>query len=172
MRTLVHLIGICALLAAGGTGAAELYKWVDENGITNYSNESPPRGAKATPLNTDDRISVYSPDPAVLEAIEAQRNRRTAPPPVVAAPPVPPPGSAPPPPPARTQALPQDPCLSGNDPRCSAVTIYDSSPIFVGRQRTPVPVVVVPPPPPPKPPPVYNMPRRATPSTGREFSPQ
>jgi hypothetical protein len=46
---------------------AEVYKWVDKNGVTNYSAE-PPKDAKAARKVdvVEDRISVYPPDAAVI----------------------------------------------------------------------------------------------------------
>jgi hypothetical protein len=151
MRTLVHLVFISgmAAAAAAAAGSAELYKWVDERGITNYSSDPPPKGRAAKPI-ADDRVSTYTPDQAVTEAIEAERTRRTAPrpaAPLAVAPPPPPPGSAPPPAsaPARAQGIPSstaiapyDPCLVGGDPNCSVTTIYDGSPVFQNRTRAPV----------------------------------
>lgn len=142
MRTLVYLIGIGAMVIAGATGAAELYKWVDERGVTNYSSDPPPKGRTAKPI-AEDLVSVYTPEPAVTQAIEAERHRRTARPPAPAATVTPPP----PPAPAATaggviappvKTAPYDPCLTGNDPNCYAPTIYDTSPVFVGRRRPPV----------------------------------
>ena len=145
-------IGIAAagaMLLALPAVSAELYKWIDENGVTTYSSEPPPRGRKATKVEAEDRISTYTPDPAVTQALEAERNRRTNPPPpapIVVAPLPPPPGSAPPPPPpvlsppvtSGVRTAPFDPCLTGSDPNCFATGVYDSSPVFIGRQRAPV----------------------------------
>lgn len=139
-----------AMLIAWPAVSAEVYKWVDEHGVTTYSNEPPPRGRKATKVEADDRMSTYTPDPAVTQALEAERNRRASPPPpapIVVAPLPPPPGSAPPPPAPPVQAAPVtsgvrtapfDPCLTGSDPNCFATGIYDASPVFIGRQRAPV----------------------------------
>ena len=197
MRTLIHLIAIGVMLVSGSAGAAELYKWVDERGVTNYSSDPPPKGRTAKPI-AEDLVSVYTPEAAVTQAIEAERHRRTAPPPAPAAqvtlpPPVSAPGGVIAPPVAR--AVPYDPCLTGNDPNCYAPTIYDSSPVFVGRQRPPIlhqpqlpagaiagnvtgTTGVTPglsgmtPPVAPAPAPRGNMPRRPTSSTWREFSAQ
>jgi hypothetical protein len=66
-------IALFAILAAM-PGSAQLYKWVDERGVTNYSNQPPsdPKTAKnARPV--EDRLSVYSPDPALAQAIDDDR---------------------------------------------------------------------------------------------------
>ena len=50
---------ILALASAAPLARAEIYKWVDENGVTNYSN-TPPASRKATTRvqPVEDRISV------------------------------------------------------------------------------------------------------------------
>ncbi len=71
--------------------AAELYRWVDEKGVTNYSTQQPTEGKSvgkaATVPNT---ISVYTPDKDLLERVEAARHRAIEaeknPPPVQRAP--------------------------------------------------------------------------------------
>jgi uncharacterized protein DUF4124 len=51
---------------------AQVYKWVDERGVTNYSSEPPAdRKAGLKPATVADRISVYAPEPAVQRAISA-----------------------------------------------------------------------------------------------------
>jgi hypothetical protein len=54
--------------------AAQLYKWVDERGVTNYSNEPPADpGAAKKLMPVEGNLSVYSPDRALTRAIEADR---------------------------------------------------------------------------------------------------
>src|SRR5262245_43483113 len=69
------LITVLALLGATApASAAQLYKWVDERGVTNYSNQPPadPKAAgKVAPV--EGNLSVYSPDPALLQAVAANR---------------------------------------------------------------------------------------------------
>src|SRR5262245_23899908 len=62
MRFALYLL---ALLAAA-PAQAELYKWVDAKGVTNYS--SAPPTAKAKPTVVEDRVSVIPADPAWKEA--------------------------------------------------------------------------------------------------------
>ena len=82
-------IALTVLLFAGTSAvSAELYKWVDEKGVTNYSNEPPPKGANATPLNVDDRLSVYTPDEATTRSMERARERLARPPQAVPGPPL------------------------------------------------------------------------------------
>ncbi len=66
----------CAAIFSIAPAAAELYKWVDERGVTNYSGEPP---ASATPANkltrVENKISVYTPDDGVMQAVKAVRER-------------------------------------------------------------------------------------------------
>lgn len=57
---------------------AQIYKWVDENGVTNYSGTPPAAKAAAAKSTTavDDRISVYAPEPGVQRAIGANAANR------------------------------------------------------------------------------------------------
>jgi hypothetical protein len=67
-----------AILAFAAAAAAPLhaqtYKWVDENGVTNYSN-TPPPGNVATTRLVPARVSVVESDPALAEAAAAVRAR-------------------------------------------------------------------------------------------------
>jgi hypothetical protein len=125
-----------AMLASGLACAGELYKWVDENGVVNYSNTPPPKTKGGKPATViEDRTSVYTPDKSVQEALERARQRPVAPQPPVAS--ASPPGGgviAAPPPPAPPAAY--DPCRVPGDPNCQAL-IYDGSPVFSGRRRPP-----------------------------------
>jgi hypothetical protein len=49
VRALVYAIFFLALPAA----AADVYRWVDEKGTVHYSNEAPPRSAKATKVDIE-----------------------------------------------------------------------------------------------------------------------
>ena len=66
----------CALpiFLAAVPASAQVYKWVDERGVTNYSNQPPadPEAVKKLGL-VEDRISVYTPDRALTQAVEAFR---------------------------------------------------------------------------------------------------
>lgn len=65
----------CAAIFSIAPAAAELYKWVDERGVTNYSSE-PPSSAAATKLTrVENKISVYTPDDGTLQAVKAVRER-------------------------------------------------------------------------------------------------
>ena len=136
------LSALALLLASGSVAGAELYKWVDENGVVNYSNTPPPKTAKGKPPTiVEDTVSVYTPDQAVIDEIERKKQKGTqAPPPAPAA-------VAPQPPRAASTLAPPpvvsyDPCANPNDRNCAGV-IYDSSPVFHGRRR-PLPPLVQP----------------------------
>ena len=56
---------LIVLALAAPLAAAQTYKWVDENGVTNYSNRPPPAsGAKFVVRNVEDRLSVVPSEPA------------------------------------------------------------------------------------------------------------
>ncbi|HLX81522.1 MAG TPA: DUF4124 domain-containing protein [Burkholderiales bacterium] len=65
---------ILLILAAAAPAAAESYKWVDDNGVVNYSNTPPPeKFAKAK--RVVDRISVMPSDPSLGAAVAAMNAR-------------------------------------------------------------------------------------------------
>jgi len=65
------LIALVAILASA-PASAQVYKWLDERGVTNYSNQPPTDAAKKVAI-VEDKISVYTPDKALMQAIEAAR---------------------------------------------------------------------------------------------------
>jgi hypothetical protein len=70
-----RLLAFAAILYVA-PASAELYKWIDERGITNYSGEPPPAAATANKLSrVENKISVYTPDDGVLQATKAVRER-------------------------------------------------------------------------------------------------
>jgi uncharacterized protein DUF4124 len=66
----------CVVLLGAATPAqsAQLYKWVDERGVTNYSNQPPadPDAVKKL-APVEGNLSVYSPDRTLAQATEAFR---------------------------------------------------------------------------------------------------
>ena len=77
MRTTIQLIFLLTVaLAATAPASAALYKWVDERGVTNYSNE-PPSDPQALQKmgRIENRMSSYTPDQRTLKATEIMRNR-------------------------------------------------------------------------------------------------
>ncbi len=68
------LITALAMLACAPSSAAQLYKWVDERGVTNYSNQPPDDPNSARNVGSvEGNLSVYSPDPALTRAVAAFR---------------------------------------------------------------------------------------------------
>jgi hypothetical protein len=78
MRASIPLLGLLAAFAALTASAvfADVYKWVDENGKTHYSDQAPQKGAKLRPI--EDRLSLYSPEPSVARALQAGGARNPA----------------------------------------------------------------------------------------------
>jgi len=63
-------LAILLLALAAPAIQAETFKWVDEKGVTNYSNKLPPPGKAAKSLQTvEDRISTYETDPSLIRAM-------------------------------------------------------------------------------------------------------
>ena len=56
------------LVAAAPAHAEQLYKWVDANGVTNYSSTPPAAKTKAKATVIEDRVSVIPSDPSWKEA--------------------------------------------------------------------------------------------------------
>ena len=77
MRTVIQLLIFSAAIWATVPASAELYKWVDERGVTNYSNAPPPAAATANKLTrVENKISVYTPDESFMQAVKAWREGR------------------------------------------------------------------------------------------------
>lgn len=70
-RDIAKFIAAAAFAASTPASAQQLYKWVDERGVTNYSNQPPsdPRTVRNV-RPVEDRLSVYSPDQGLVQAIE------------------------------------------------------------------------------------------------------
>jgi len=120
LRNLAELVTVLVAVLAATGAAAELYKWVDERGVVNYSDQPPADPKTASKLTTvEDRVSVYTPDKALMQALEAERRgapgkgdarfeaERPARPFVALL------G-------ARTPQLPSDPCLDASRIECGA----------------------------------------------------
>lgn len=79
MRTPIQLLIAFVAGAAALPAHAQIYKWVDERGVTNYSSQPPadPKAVRKLGL-VENRLSVYTPDHALVQAIEAlhQRNNQ------------------------------------------------------------------------------------------------
>jgi Domain of unknown function (DUF4124) len=70
---MLRLLALCLLLCAAAPLGAQTYKWVDENGVVNYSNAPPPGAAGATANAVEDRVSTIPSDPSLGPAIAAMR---------------------------------------------------------------------------------------------------
>jgi len=71
------LIMLFVATFAASAASAELYKWIDERGVVNYSDQPPLDPKAASKLATvEDRISVYTPDQALTQAIESRRQQQ------------------------------------------------------------------------------------------------
>lgn len=71
-RILLVAVGLLPLASV----SAQIYKWVDEHGVTNYSNHRPAQAVKGDRIGiVKNRISVYSPDPHLSQAVDEFRMR-------------------------------------------------------------------------------------------------
>lgn len=70
LRYRMMLTGMCGVITIfGGTVySAEMYKWVDENGVTQFSQTPPPGKSDVQTLN----VKVIQADPAAAEKLKAQ----------------------------------------------------------------------------------------------------
>jgi len=76
LRVVTALLASVFAFAAATTASAQVYKWVDERGQVNYSNQlpaDPKLTARAAVI--EDRVSFYTPDLALINEIEANRER-------------------------------------------------------------------------------------------------
>jgi hypothetical protein len=76
MRLRIQLVSVLMVILVAAPASAQMYKWVDENGVTNYASK-PPSPSKAAKkfVTVADRISVYTPESAVTRALEAGASR-------------------------------------------------------------------------------------------------
>lgn len=82
LRSAVVLFVLCTLtgFAAGAAEAQQVYRWVDENGVVNFSDRAPPDAAEAgvsTLTLEDSRSAAYDPEQDVFN-IEATAERTQA----------------------------------------------------------------------------------------------
>ena len=118
---------LCALMLPG-IASAQVYRWTDERGVTNYSNKPPAKSAKNV-STVQDNLSVYRQDAETLEMVKRMRERRNADPDSylrerrmreqVLVPAVP------------TVAA-YDPCLAGDAANCPAQAVYYGEPGVFG----------------------------------------
>ena len=76
LHVVTALLASVFAFAAATTASAQVYKWVDERGQVNYSNQLPADAKLAAKAATiEDRVSFYTPDLALVNEIEANRER-------------------------------------------------------------------------------------------------
>ena len=77
MRTLIPtIVTLAAMLSYPAAQAEDVYKWVDANGVTNYSGAPPANWKEGSKLDVvAQRVSVYAPDAALQRAQAAARAR-------------------------------------------------------------------------------------------------
>jgi hypothetical protein len=75
VRSATALLAVAALgLASVPAANAQIFKWVDERGVVNYSNEPPPNGTAQRVAPVQDRMSTSSaPTPAPSASTGASR---------------------------------------------------------------------------------------------------
>ena len=72
MRVLISLLTLFVAVLAAAPTHAGVYKWVDQNGVTNYSGKPPIDAAVVKKVDSvAQRISVYTPDTALTLAMAA-----------------------------------------------------------------------------------------------------
>jgi Domain of unknown function (DUF4124) len=74
MRVVLHCAILVGSIAAAGPLHADTYKWVDANGVTNYSDEAPPAHSAGVQV-IQDRVSVVPSDPSLAAAIAEFRSQ-------------------------------------------------------------------------------------------------
>ena len=111
--------------------AAEVYRWIDERGVVNYSNEPPPKNATAKDVRVvEDRLSVYTPEKQP-ERVPPARVDKPAPGAGARATPPAPRVQQPPPPPVA-----YDPCANTpNDVNCYGIPPYDGPSVIITPRR-------------------------------------
>lgn len=73
MRSSLLVSIFITVTAASTPASAQLYKWIDVRGVTNYSNTPPAAANKVTLV--DSTLSVYTPDAKLLDAVKAMHQR-------------------------------------------------------------------------------------------------
>ena len=69
----IAAMGLCLT----GTAFAEIYKWVDQNGVVNYSSSPPPNG-RTTRVLTEEKVSTIETAPLSAAEVEALNSRIAA----------------------------------------------------------------------------------------------
>lgn len=64
----ISLISLCSAITVGPVVSAELYKWVDKNGVTQYSEKPPADRSGVQTLN----VPVTPPDQAAIDKLKTR----------------------------------------------------------------------------------------------------
>ena len=73
MRDLIRLVATLTAFLVAVPAFSQVYKWVDENGMTNYSGKPPTYVKPGTTLDTvAEKITVYTPDKALMQAMQSR----------------------------------------------------------------------------------------------------
>lgn len=74
---LFRTIATLAVVFAGTPAWAQVYKWVDDRGVTHYSDQAPPKQEPVKKLDiVADRLSVYTSDPSLTRPSERSGSDR------------------------------------------------------------------------------------------------
>ena len=71
-------IALAAALFAGGVAHAQIYRWVDQNGRVQYSNQKPPKEIKATVVDPDAKAGPEAPGSSECYTVRCQGERLEA----------------------------------------------------------------------------------------------
>ena len=66
---------LVALLAAADAAQAQIYRWVDQNGRVQYSNQKPPKEIRATVVDPDAKAGPAAPDSTECYTVRCQGER-------------------------------------------------------------------------------------------------
>lgn len=67
----VRIITTLVVVLAVAPAWAQVYKWVDQRGVTHYSDQAPPKQGTVRKLDiVTDRLSVYTQDPSLIRSSE------------------------------------------------------------------------------------------------------
>ena len=129
---------LAAMLSSGTS--AQLFKWVDNEGRTHYSDRRPNDAGSTTVIRpVSGSLSVYTPDPALLRAVEEARDRVNRP---AAVPePTPQPYAAPA---SMPETRPRDPCPQG-DCYAGYFPVFPVAPAYYRRRTVPLAQAQLPP---------------------------
>jgi hypothetical protein len=71
----LRCLAIVVLAAASAPAAAQIYRWVDANGVVHYSNTKPPKEVKVTVFDADAKEAPPSADSTECHTIRCQGER-------------------------------------------------------------------------------------------------